>query len=125
MWATFVFYFQSEDLYDTLLCLGVRASGCRHPGAEGQDALGGERDRRLPVSRRHRVLHHTVLPGPGEAEPVAGHAETRHPRGAGARAGQHPGEGPRGRHARLSHGSRRQCSAEPVKVNHNRPWPLL
>lgn len=84
---------------------GVRAPGRRHPGIGGQNALGGERDRRLPVARRHHVLHHPVLPGASEARPAVRHAEARYPGGAGARAGQHPDEDPRRRHDRLSHGS--------------------
>lgn len=98
---------------------GIRTPGRRHPGTGGQDALGGERDRRLPVARRHRILHRALLPDAGEAEPAVGHAETRHPGGIGARIGQHPDEDPRRRHARLSRGSERQYIAKPFKVNRN------
>lgn len=99
--------FITELICTTIPYTGVRAFGYWHSGTGRQDALGSERDRRLPVARRHRVLHRAILPGSGEAEPAAGYAETRHSGGPGARVGQHPSENPWRWHTRLSRRSER------------------
>lgn len=96
----------ANALYRSALCTGLRAVGCRYPGVGGQDALGSERDRRLPIARRHSVLHRPILAGTSETQPAAGHAATCHPGGAGARTGQHPDENSRCRHAGLPCGGR-------------------